>query len=105
MEQKNKSFYVENPFEKATDTRHVSHSCQHKLFYVENPFEKATDTRQISHFTIKTSYFTLKILLKRLRTLDTYHVTSRVEVDSVRSRVATGYQPKSLKASAQYVQD
>ena len=27
------------------------------------------------------------------------------EVDSVRSRVATGYQPKSLKASAQYVQD
>ena len=51
MEQKNKFFYVENPFEKATDTRHVSHSCQNKLFYVENPFEKATDTRQISHFT------------------------------------------------------
>ena len=31
--------------------------------------------------------------------------TRREEVDSVRSRVATGYQPKSLKASAQYVQD
>ena len=81
--------------EKATDTGHVAHKKTHKLIYREILLEKATDTGR--YITINLEELYLQVL--------PLSTTRREKVDSVRSRVVTGYQSKSLKSSAQYVQD